>query len=139
MENPTLLIIDDHQLLRNMWTKVLQESGQVQVIKYQGSLTEAMETVREKKPDIILLDVYMSPLTGFELIPAIKNQSPSSQVIGFSVHSNAAYARQMLELGASGYITKNSDLQVVLTAIHEVQNGRRYVTNEIKEILARVP
>jgi DNA-binding NarL/FixJ family response regulator len=136
MDNPTLLIIDDHSLLRDMWAKVLQESGQVSVIKYPGLINEALNIVREQKPSVILLDVYMSPISGFELVPIIKEHSPQTQIIGFSVHSNAAYAKQMLELGASGYVTKNCDIQTVLTAIHTVHKGEHFLTKEIEEIMS---
>ena len=136
MSIPTLLIIDDHQLIRDMWAKVLQDTGEVQVIKYPGRLTEALEIIKDQQPTIILLDVYMSPITGFDLMPQIKSASPATNVIGFSVHASASYAKQLLQLGASGYITKNSDLKVILTAIREVQKGNRYVTKEIGEVLA---
>lgn len=135
MSVPTLLIIDDHQLIRDMWTKVLQDTGQVQVIKYPGRLTEAMEIIRDQQPDVILLDVYMSPITGFDLLPQIKIIYPDTRVIGFSVHANAGYAKQMLQMGAHGYITKNSEIEVILTAIKEVIKGNTYVTKEIQEIM----
>ena len=136
--NPTLLIIDDHQLLREMWTKVLHDSGKVQVLKYPGRISEALDIIREQKPSVILLDIYMQPVTGFDLVPIIKENSPQTQIIGFSVHANAAYAKQMLQLGASGYITKHSDVQTVLTAIEEVCNGRQYLTPDIQEIVDSV-
>ena len=101
MEKPTVLIIDDHQLIRDMWTRVLEDSGQVQVLKYSGRLTQTMSIIEEMKPNIILLDVHMTPLSGFELMPMIRQNSPESRVIGFSVHTNAKYAQQMLALGAS--------------------------------------
>jgi DNA-binding NarL/FixJ family response regulator len=140
MEKPTVLIIDDHQLIRDMWNKVLETSGQVQVLKYTGRLTQqlALEIIQEKKPAVVLLDVYMTPLTGFELLPIIKQHSPSSCVIGFSVHANAAYAKQLLQLGASGYVTKSADVDEVLTAISEVVKGNIFLNNEIRSMIKKV-
>ena len=138
MKIPTLLIIDDHTLLRDMWAKVLQDSGQVSVLKYPGRIAEALNIVREQKPSVILLDVYMSPISGFDLVPVIKDYSPETQVIGFSVHSNAAYAKQMLQLGARGYITKNCEVQTVLTAIREVYEGKQFLTKEIEQLINSV-
>jgi Response regulator containing a CheY-like receiver domain and an HTH DNA-binding domain len=140
MEKPSVLIIDDHQLIRDMWTRVLETSGKVTVLKIQGRLTQALalELIASKKPDIILLDVYMAPLTGFELMPIIKQSSPNSRVIGFSVHANAAYAKQLLELGAYGYVTKSAEINEVLEAIDEVQKGNIFLNNEIKEMIGNV-
>lgn len=138
MEKPTVLIIDDHQLIRDMWTRVLEDSGQVQVLKYSGRLTQTMEIIKEQKPTVVLLDVYMKPMTGFEMMPIIKQHSPDSHVIGFSVHANAAYARQLLELGASGYVTKSAEIHEVLEAISEVVNGNIYLNSEIRATINRI-
>ena len=135
MDKPTVLIIDDHQLIREMWTRVLEDSGQVAVLKYNGRLKETLEIIQQVKPTVILLDVHMAPMTGFELMPIIKQHSPTSHVIGFSVHTNAKYAQEMLKLGASGYVTKNAEIGEVLTAINEVANGNIYLNNEIKVTL----
>ena len=137
MEKPTVLIIDDHQLIRDMWTRVLEDSGQVQVLKYSGRLTQTLEIIEEMKPTVVLLDVYMKPLTGFELMPIIKQHSPTSHVIGFSVHANAAYAKQLLQLGASGYVTKSAEVSEVLTAISEVVNGNIDLNEEIKATIVK--
>lgn len=135
-----MLIIDDHQLIRDMWTRVLENSGEVQVLKTPGRLTQqiALEIIQEKKPSVVLLDVYMTPLTGFELLPIIKQHSPGSYVIGFSVHANAAYAKQLLQLGANGYVTKSADVSEVLTAISEVAKGNIFLNNEISSMIKRV-
>ena len=140
MDKPTVLIIDDHQLIRDMWTRVLEDSGQVLVLKISGRLTQtlALEMIHEKKPAVVLLDVYMTPLTGFELMPIIKQASPGSHVIGFSVHANAAYAKQLLQLGASGYVTKNAEVSEVLTAINEVVKGNIFLTDEIRNMIKNV-
>lgn len=140
MEKPSVLIIDDHQLIRDMWTRVLETSGKVTVLKIQGRLTQtlALELINEKKPDIVLLDVYMAPLTGFELMPIIKQYSPNSRVIGFSVHANAAYAKQLLELGASGYVTKSAEVNEVLEAIDEVSKGNIFLNSEIRSMIRSV-
>lgn len=140
MDKPTVLIIDDHQLIRDMWTRVLEDSGQVQVLKIPGRLTQtlALEMIQEKKPTVVLLDVYMTPLTGFELMPIIKEHSPETRIIGFSVHANAAYAKQLLQLGANGYVTKSAEVTEVLTAISEVVNGNIFLNSEIRSMIKNV-
>jgi DNA-binding NarL/FixJ family response regulator len=80
----------------------------------------------------------MTPLTGFELMPIIKQHSPDSRIIGFSVHANAAYAKQLLELGAHGYVTKSAEVTEVLTAIEEVVKGNIFLNSEIRGMIKRV-
>jgi DNA-binding NarL/FixJ family response regulator len=140
MDKPTVLIIDDHQLIRDMWTRVLEDSGKVHVLKIAGRLTQtlALEIIQEKKPAVVLLDVYMTPLTGFELMPIIKEHSPETRIIGFSVHANAAYAKQLLQLGANGYVTKSAEVTEVLTAINEVVNGNIFLNSEIMTMIKNV-
>jgi DNA-binding NarL/FixJ family response regulator len=140
MDKPTVLIIDDHQLIRDMWTRVLEDSGKVHVLKIAGRLTQtlALEIIQEKKPAVVLLDVYMTPLTGFDLMPIIKEHSPETRIIGFSVHANAAYAKQLLQLGAHGYVTKSAEVTEVLTAINEVVNGNIFLNSEIRSMIKNV-
>lgn len=132
------MIIDDHQLIRDMWTRVLEDSGQVQVLKYSGRLTQTLEMIQQMKPTVILLDVHMTPLSGFELMPIIKQNSPETHVIGFSGHTNASYAQQLMQLGARGYVTKSAEVAEVLMAISEVAAGNTYLNSEIRATIEKI-
>jgi len=84
-----------------------------------------------------LMDVNMSPLNGFDATKQIRKYSPGSKIIGISMHSMPAYARRMLQMGAMGYVTKNSSKDEMINAIVEVNNGKKYVCEEVKNILAQ--
>ena len=79
----------------------------------------------------------MTPVNGFEGTKLIRKYSPGSKIIGISMHSMPAYARRMLQMGAMGYVTKNSSKDELLTAIVEVNNGKKYICDEVKTILAQ--
>ena len=71
-----------------------------------------------------------------DAVPLIRKFTPGTKIIAVSTHRTPAYAKRMLQLGAKGYVTKNSSSQEMLTAIHEVMNGKKYVCSEIKDIIS---
>ena len=106
------------------------------VVAECGEGERAIELARDKRPDVVLLDINMAPMSGFDVLKMIRKYSPSSKIIGVSMHSQPAYAKKMLRLGAKGYVTKNSPRQEMLEAISEVSNNRVYICQEVKNILS---
>lgn len=137
MDKITILLVDDHKLIRDSWTFILNSDPRFQVIGETSNVDEAVIIAKDKKPGIVLMDINMSPVNGFDGTKLVKKHSPSSKVIGISMHSMPAYARRMLQLGAMGYITKNSSKDEMLKAIIEVDEGKKYVCEEVKNILAQ--
>ncbi|MEI9945427.1 MAG: response regulator transcription factor [Chitinophagaceae bacterium] len=137
MEKITILLVDDHKLIRDSWAFILNSDPRFNVVAETDSGEEAITLAQEKKPQIILMDVNMTPLNGFDATKQIQRVSPDSKVIGVSMHSMPAYAKRMLQLGAMGYVTKNSSKQEMINAIVEVNNGKKYICEEVKNILAQ--
>ena len=108
MEKISILLVDDHRLIRDSWSVILNSDPRFRVIAETSNGEEAIDLARKKSPDIILMDVNMAPLNGFEATKQIRKFSPRSKIIGVSMHSMPAYAKRMLQLGAMGYVTKNS-------------------------------
>ncbi len=127
----TILIVDDHKLLRETWSYILNSDPHFSVIAQTDNGKAAVEISAEIHPDIILMDINMSQMNGFEATKEIRRVSPDSKVIGVSMHSQAAYAKKMLQVGASGYITKNSSQEEMIAAISEVANGNTYICSEV--------
>lgn len=132
----TVLIVDDHTLIRETWSFLLGRNENFEVIAEVGDGQKAIDIARDKRPNIVLLDINMTPLNGFDVLKMIRKQSPGSKVIAVSMHSQPAYAKKMLRMGAKGYITKNSPRQEMLDAIIDVQNGNTYICQEVKNILS---
>ena len=106
------------------------------VVAECGDGERAIELARDKRPDVVLLDINMAPMSGFDVLKMIRKYSPGSKIIGVSMHSQPAYAKKMLRLGAKGYVTKNSPRQEMLEAISEVSNNHVYICQEVKNILS---
>ncbi|MFC0776112.1 response regulator [Terrimonas alba] len=136
MEKITILLVDDHKLIRDSWAFILNSDSRFTVIGETSSGEEAIEIAREKRPQIVLMDVNMTPINGFDATRQIHKISPESRIIAVSMHTMPAYAKRMLQLGAMGYVTKNSSKEEMVTAIIEVNNGKKYICEEVKAILA---
>jgi DNA-binding NarL/FixJ family response regulator len=136
MSKLTILIADDHKLIRETWSYILNSDERFEVVAECGDSETAVEMAKSKRPDIILMDINMMPFSGFEATEQIRKYSPASKVIGVSMHSQPAYAKKMLQAGAKGYVTKNSSREEMFKAITEVNNGNKYICDEIKNILS---
>ncbi|HBB57961.1 MAG TPA: DNA-binding response regulator [Chitinophagaceae bacterium] len=136
MSKITILLVDDHKLIRESWNIVLSTDSRFEVIGETSDVQEAIELVARFKPQIVLMDINMTPVNGFEATKLVLRQSPQSQVIGISMHSMPAYARRMFQVGARGYVTKNSSKDELFLAIEEVLAGNKFICDEIKNIVA---
>lgn len=137
MGKTTILLVDDHKLIRDSWSFILNSDSRFQVIGETSNADEAVEIARTKKPDIVLMDINMTPVNGFEATKLVRKFSPGSKIIGISMHSMPAYARRMLQIGAMGYVTKNSSKDELINSIVEVYGGKKYICEEVKNILAQ--
>ena len=90
----------------------------------------------ELHPDIVIMDINMPGINGIEATEQIKKISPESKIIGVSLHTQPTYARKMMQKGALGYVTKNSSREEMFKAIEEVYEGKKYICEEIKNILS---
>jgi DNA-binding NarL/FixJ family response regulator len=136
MSKITILLVDDHKLIREFWDIVLSTDPRFEVIGETSDVQLAVEMATARHPQIILMDINMSPINGFEATKLMLKHSPQSQVIGISMHSMPAYARRMFQVGAKGYVTKNSSKDELFRAIEEVLAGNKYICEEIKNIVA---
>ncbi len=136
MAKISIMIVDDHTLIRETWSFLLGRDENFDVIAEVGDGEQAVEIAKQKRPNIVLLDINMVPLNGFDILKLIRKFSPGSKVIAVSMHSQPAYAKKMLRLGARGYVTKNSPRQEMIDAINEVNSGEIYICQEVKNILS---
>jgi len=115
----TVLIVDDNAYMRETLVYLLSQSPGISVIGQAKNGMEAISMAEELFPDIILLDINMSPINGFEAGRKILKSNPAAKIIGISVHKQGSYARNMMQLGAKGYLTKTSPHKEILEAIQK--------------------
>jgi DNA-binding NarL/FixJ family response regulator len=132
MKKISIGVIDDHKLIRQMWVKTFAGNDEIEITGESGTLQEAIEMIKIKRPDIVLLDINLPDASGLDAVSVIQKFSPGTRIIAVSMHNQPAYAKKMLRLGAKAYVTKNSSHNEMFKAIEEVMNGRVYVCTEIK-------
>ena len=132
----TILIADDHTLVRETWSFILNSDPRFYVVAECGSGEEAVEMAKNLRPEVVIMDINLPGINGIEATELVKKFSPNSKIVGVSLHTQPTYARKMMQKGATGYVTKNSSKEEMFKAIVEVYNGRKYVCEEIKNILS---
>jgi two-component system invasion response regulator UvrY len=136
MEKITILIADDHRLVRETWGFLLNNDQRFTVVEQCATGEEAVVQAKDKRPDVILMDINMTEMNGLEATEQIRKFSPASKIIAVSLHNQPVYVKKIMKLGAKGYVTKNSPVSELVTAILEVQNGNKYICEEMKGILS---
>lgn len=131
------MLIDDHTLIRESWRSLLFTIENMEIVAECGDGRMAGELAKDKRPDVVLLDVNMQPMDGFEVLKVIRKLSPLSKIIGLTMRSEPANVKKFLRLGAKGYVTKNSPLDELVHAIEEVNKGNIYICEEVKAVMAQ--
>ena len=127
-----IIIVDDHEMVRKTWKMILQQNEQFNIVCECSGGNEAIEAAQAYKPDIILMDINMSPINGFEATRKITELVPTTKIIGLSINNQPTYARNIMQLGAKGFVTKNSTSAEMITSIQTVYKGGNFVFEEIK-------
>jgi len=136
MRKISILIADDHKLIRETWAYILNNDPRFEVVGSCGNAEESVALSRTLKPNVILMDINMAPVSGLDATQQIRKFLPEARIIGVSMHSQPAYAKKMLQIGAKGYVTKNSSKEEMIRAILEVHAGNKYICEEIRNIVS---
>jgi DNA-binding NarL/FixJ family response regulator len=135
MKALTILIADDHKLVREAWSLILNSDERFRVIAECPNAESAIMQVKDLRPDVVIMDINMPGMNGVEAIPFIRKFSPISKILGVSCYTFPDIARKMIIAGASGYVTKNSSKQEMFDAIEEIMEGKKYLCKEIKTLI----
>jgi DNA-binding NarL/FixJ family response regulator len=136
MNKITILITDDHTLIRESWAMLFEFDPRFQVLGLCGSGEEAVEKAKTLRPAVVTMDINLPGINGFEATEQIRKYSPGSKIVCISMHSQPAYVRKMLKSGASGYVSKNSPQEEMIRAVVDVVEGKKYICEEIRNILS---
>ncbi len=131
MEKITLLITDDHTLIRQSWSLILNADPRFQVVAESDSGEQAVEIVKELGPNIVIMDINLPGISGVEATQSINKISPDTKILAVSMHTQPLFAITMIKQGAKGYVTKNSSYHELCNAIIEIHNNRTYVSKDV--------
>jgi DNA-binding NarL/FixJ family response regulator len=133
-----IVLIDDHALVREGVSRLLEVQPDMQVIGSFGEGSPAVVFAAEHEPDVAIVDVAMPQASGIDVVRQLREASADTHVLVLSMHSNPQYVHQALLAGALGYVAKESAGPVLVEAVREVQAGRRYLSESIgREALQR--
>lgn len=123
-------LVDDEVMVRAAMGKMLQEEG-IEVSGESGDGRAAVEEIREKRPDVVVLDITMPGLSGLDVIPLIRKAAPHTKVLMLSHHEGEAFVEQALRSGAEGYLSKSSDPAELAIAVRALHRGDPYVSPRV--------
>lgn len=125
------VIADDHALVRQGIRRLLQDESDVEVIGEAGDAAEALKSVMELRPDILLMDVGMPGFSSFEAARIIQRDLPATRVVFLTMHEDQDYVMQGLQAGASGYLLKDTPAAKLISVLREVHQGGKFVSPEV--------
>ena len=122
-----VMLADDHVLMREGIKHLLEFDGSIEVIEEANDGIECLEKLKHKRPDILLLDINMSDMNGIEVLEELKRLNDPLKVLMLTVHSEVEYLVKAIDIGADGYILKDSGSQELKQAINVIMNGESYI------------
>jgi two-component system, NarL family, response regulator DegU len=132
----TVLIADDHAMMRQGLKQILELENDITVIAQASNGSEAVKLVREKKPDIVLMDINMPGTNGLQAIKELKFEKNASKIIVLTIHEDREYLFKTIQMGAEGYVLKDAEPAVLIEAIRKVYSGQSYIqSNMTKELV----
>ena len=134
-----IIITDDHPIVRQGIRQILEDDRDQRfvVIDEATDSSDLLEKVLHNVYDVALLDISLPGRSGLDILPDLKKRSPNTRVIMLSMYPEEQYAVKALKSGASGYLTKSSAPEELISAVVKVSNGEKYITSGLAEIITR--
>jgi DNA-binding NarL/FixJ family response regulator len=126
-----VLLVDDHELVRQGIAAMLATASDIQIIGNARSGREALEVARKELPDIVLMDVRMPDMDGLEATRKIKEERPRTAVIMLTMHDNPTYLRDAVRAGAAGYLLKDVSKDELVDAVRQVATGGAFIESQM--------
>jgi DNA-binding NarL/FixJ family response regulator len=133
MKSTTILLVDDHHVVRQGLRILLMAEAEFEVVGEAADGREAITLTEKLKPDVLLLDLMMPGLNGLEVTRQLAKSVPQTRILVLSMHATEGYVLQALRNGASGFVLKDSPMDILLQGVREVAAGRRYLSPTLSE------
>ncbi len=137
-----IIIADDHMMVREGLKQLLELDGEIQVVGQAREGRECLELIEKLDPDVVLLDINMPDMNGLQTLQKVRSMNQKQKVLMLTIHNEIEYLLRSVELGANGYVLKDSESSVLKKAIYTVYQGDSYIepslTPEMRERLKRL-
>jgi len=136
-DNPKrkVFIVDDHPLVREWLTNLINQQSDLEVCGEAATAAEALQAIAAANPAVAIVDISLRDSSGIELIKDLKKTSPTLTVLVLSMHDESLYAERALRAGAKGYIMKRETTKKVIEALRRVLEGKFYISEAIAETI----
>lgn len=135
MDTIKVILADDHVIVRNGIKILLESEGEVEVIAEASNGQEAIDKVKQLKPDILISDIRMPVMNGLEATAELKKVSPETKTLILSMHDDEEYIIKSVECGASGYLLKDTTKEEFVKALRSILDGHKYFSGDISDVL----
>ena len=127
----SVLLVDDHQVVRSGYKRMFERTKQFQVIAGASTGQEAIAQYRIWKPNVVIMDLSLPDMGGIDALKEILKFDSAAKILVISLHESASLAESSILAGAKGYVTKSSNSEVILDALHSVANKNTYISYDI--------
>ena len=131
-----IIIADDHPIVRAGMKQIIAEDPDLHVTDEAADGRQLLHKIRAENFDVVILDITMPHIDGLDVLKQLKVEKPKMPVIILSIHPESQYALRVLKAGASGYVTKTSAPDELISAVRKVHRGGKYISPSIAEKLA---
>ncbi|MGB3467652.1 MAG: response regulator transcription factor [Cyclobacteriaceae bacterium] len=132
-----VLLVDDHEIIRDAIRAYFAENDNIELTAEAANGKLALECLDKEEFDLVLTDINMPEMDGLELMKEISTRFPGQKVLVLSMFSENIQIKQMIELGANGYVLKNVAKQELFDAIEQIMSGKDYFSKEVYDVLIR--
>jgi DNA-binding NarL/FixJ family response regulator len=134
----SVLLVEDHLVVRESLSKLLETEGRCTVVGHARTGREAVDLAAKLRPDVILMDIALPVLNGFGATRQILAANPAAKVLVLSAHSEHVFVERMIAAGAVGFLEKQNSAASVIRAIHEVARGRTFFSPAVAKRMAAI-
>jgi len=135
-EDISILLVDDHPVVRQGYRRVLEYQRDFRVVAEADSAASAYSAFKQHAPHVVVLDISMPGASGLEAIRNIRSRDSRARILVFSMHTETVLVKAAFDAGASGYVTKSNEPAALIRAIRSVAQGERAMSDDIAHILA---
>jgi len=137
MKKHRIVLVDDHQMLIDGLSAILSKYKEIEILKTFTNGNFFINEIHDLQPDIVLTDISMPEIDGYELTKKIKKINPNIHIIALSMSGSIADINKMLDVGISGYVLKNVGNEELIEAIHKVAQGKMHFSDDVTEEMVK--
>lgn len=137
MKKTAVFLVDDHEIFRNGLKQLINSEADMEVCGEASSGEDALQQLASATPDVIIMDIRMPGINGLETSTLLLEKNPRGRILFFSLFDEPDYVAAALEMGASGYILKDTSNKIFLSAIRTIHQGKYYFIGEVSDILVK--